>query len=911
MTGELRAWREVLPPREDVAAGRFHAAEFAADLHAVTRAAEAAADDYRDPVEFFRRTCLTTGLRDLLGRAVRRLAGADDAPPVVDLHAGFGAGKTHAMLGLWHLAGDTPLGAYPREVQDLLADRADLGRVRRAAVVGQHLAPTGAGRGARRVHTLWGELARQLGGQEAYALVAESDRAGTSPGGALRVLLARHAPAVVLIDEWAAYARQLPDEPGGRTAGGTLGTQLTFAQSLTEAVAATPGVLLVVALPGGAGDAGGPPGLEAVERLRGVIGRIADPWRPASDAEAHQIVRQRLFASPGPEALGAIDATARSFGELYRRHADAFPREATDDAYVERIRQSYPLHPELLDRLDEDWSGALRHPRGRLRLLNALVHDLWVAEDPSPLVMPGGVPIARSAFGAELARHLPDRWQDVIDVDVDGPSSEPVRLDGERPVRGRRSLTTRFARTVLLGSAPELDATGRGVETSRVVLGTAAPGDRPGDVHAALAALSDRATYFYSAEGRHWYDVRANVTRRARDRAEAVRQEDVWSEIVRRLRGQVRPRDDFAAVHVCPADSSAIPDRDEVRLVVLHPRLTHTRRATGSTATEFVRAATESRGSKHRTFRTMVVFLAADADRMGELDHAVRDHLAWSAIAASHDLDLTPDQRRQARQRRRIADQVVAARLLLTYQWVLVPEQADPDQPYLIAESRIPGSAGSLAERAGRRLRDDARLQTVQAAAAIRAALDQAPTIWGTGHVSLGELWRLCASYPYLPRLRDRSVLDRGVRDQPTRWQAEGFALAEGFDGERYAGLVVGDGALAVPLTDDTLLVRPDVAMRQLGAEPQRSPDVGVPDEPPRPTRFSGTTTVRPDRCARELGQVAEEVIAHLVDEGVRLTVRVEIEAASPAGFDASTVRTISENAATLRFDRSGFEEPT
>src|SRR5579875_287400 len=75
----LPPWREVVTPHPDVASGRYQEAEFAADLAQVVRGEGAA--EYRDPVEFFRRTYLTEGLRLLLVDAARRLAGQGDAPP--------------------------------------------------------------------------------------------------------------------------------------------------------------------------------------------------------------------------------------------------------------------------------------------------------------------------------------------------------------------------------------------------------------------------------------------------------------------------------------------------------------------------------------------------------------------------------------------------------------------------------------------------------------------------------------------------------------------------------------------------------------------------------------------------------------------------------------------------------------
>ena len=75
---------------------------FVAGLSRVARDRKTVSDEYADAQEFFRRTFLTVGLKDLLVRAVRRLA-SDGSDPVVELQTNFGGGKTHSMLALWHL----------------------------------------------------------------------------------------------------------------------------------------------------------------------------------------------------------------------------------------------------------------------------------------------------------------------------------------------------------------------------------------------------------------------------------------------------------------------------------------------------------------------------------------------------------------------------------------------------------------------------------------------------------------------------------------------------------------------------------------------------------------------------------------------------------------------------------------
>jgi predicted AAA+ superfamily ATPase len=936
----LRPWREVLAPHRDVATGNFQAAEFAADLYKVA-ASKDAGRDYAEPVQFFARTYLTEGLRDLIERAVRRLAGDQNASPVINLQTNFGGGKTHSMLALWHLASGTPLGDYPQDVQELLSETpyGELSRpVRRVALVGNHISPSGSPKpDGTQVNTIWGELAWQLGGREAFALVATADANRTPPGEALHELLSACAPAVILIDEWVAYARSLFARED--LAGGTFDDQFTFAQSLTEAVKGTPGVLLAVSIPasesgddaqpavGNAEEVGGAHGLEALRRLQNVVRRVADQWRPASPNEAYHIVRQRLFTVPDAEALASIGATARGFVEMYHRYADEFPREARDGGYEERIRQTYPIHPELFDRLYEDWSSLERfqRTRGVLRLMNTIIHALWLGEDQSPLIMPGSIPIGTAAVNTELTQYLQDSWKAVIDADVDGPNAEPVKIDASKPLFGQRSLTRRLARTVFFGAAPTIGSAHKGLETQRVFLGTATPGDVPGNFHSALSALADRATYFYSAGGRYWYDLQANISRRAKDQAERLPGEEVYAEIVRRLKDQAKTRGDFAGVHICPEDSAEIPDLDEARLVILPPKLTHQRNGGDSAAAAFAKDATEHRGTANRTYRNMLVYLAGDRDRIGELEHSVREYLGWSEILVREDeLNLTTSQRNQATERRSKALETLQTRLLGAYQWALVPT----GQPIELQVTKVEGHAASLAERVSRRLGSDGALAVQHAAVAIRHQLDTVlAKLWADGHVTVGELWRQYAEYPYMPRLRDRAVLAAGLTGPQLLWEQEGFALAEGYDeaSGKYRGLVLPTDGMTVAVTDATLIVVPERAQAQraselpadgapvpagAGASPAGGPEPDRPSQPPGRTRYFASKRLQPDRYASDFKKLAEEVLGPLgATPGVTLNVTIEIEAAAPGGFDDAKVRTVSENAATLKFEQSGFEE--
>lgn len=951
-TAGLRPWREVLVPHEDVATGNFKASEFAADLFKVANHSTDVSREYSDPVEFFNRTYLTEGLRELIGGAVDRLRGDANAAPVINLQTNFGGGKTHSMLALWHLAAGRPIMDFPQEVQEIfgshkygeLADK----KVARVAFVGNHFAASGEPRGNLHINTVWGELAYQLGGSDAYELVRASDESGTAPGEALHELLQYYAPAVILIDEWVAYARQLlgrDDLPGG-----AFDTQFTFAQALTEAAKATPGVLLAISIPasfdpsadeaeelGSDEEVGGLNGLEALRRLRNVVGRVADQWRPASATESYQIVRQRLFVEPNAEQLAMIGETARAFGDFYRKHNADFPREALEKAYEDRIKRSFPIHPELFDRLYGEWSTLERfqRTRGVLRLMNTVIHALWVGGDTAPLIVPGSIPLHVSSVNSELTSYLADSWKAVIDVDVDGPRSTPAHIDKSRPVFGQGSLTQRLARTVFFGATPTLGSAHKGLETTRVFLGTAMLGDVVGNFHSALNALSDAATYFYSGGGRYWYDLQANISRTAKDYAERLHDEDVWAAIEKRLTVQRKNAGGFAGVQICPADSADIPDIDEARLVVMHPKAGYSRRqGTDSDAWRFAHAAIEKRGTANRTHRNMVAFLAPDSDRLTEVNAAAREYLGWNNVAERVDeLGLTPQQLRQAIERAERASTTVNDRMMGAYHWILAPEWPPSAQTFTLAAVKVETTGTSLAERVSNKMINDGTLSTTRAASSIRHDIrTHLASLWDQGHVPVGELWTYYSDYPYMPRLRERKVLNAGIEGfregSSLYWQQESFALADGFQDGVYQNLVLPSDDKTVVIRNDTLIVRPEVAEHQRkhekreesdeSDETSKGGDTGFPPRPPEPPsppqptfkRFFGSRLLNDQRYAADFSKIINEVLQPLAAaEGAKLEVRVEITATNPSGFDDTKRRIVNENATTLKFDQHGFED--
>ena len=940
-TGTLKPWREIVTPHADVASGGYQQAEFAADLWQVHLGE--GSDEYRKPQEFFRRTFLTESLKNLLVGGVQRITGKG-GDPVVQLQTNFGGGKTHSMLALYHLFS----GASASELAGVDAVLAKVGvtalpKAKTVVLVGNKISP---GNPVEKpdgtvVRTLWGELAYQLGGKKAFARVKADDERATNPGDVLRELFKEYGPCLILIDEWVAYARQLHDQ-SDLPAGG-FETQFTFAQALTESAKLAGNCLLVISLP--ASDTSGSPhtqaddvevggirGREALERLRNVVGRVESSWRPATAEEGFEIVRRRLFEPlDGPDAFKQRDVTARAFADLYHSQAAEFPPECRGGDYEKRIQAAYPIHPEIFDRLYTDWSTLVKfqRTRGVLRLMAAVIHSLWEKGDRNPLILPSTIPIDDARVQSELTRYLSDSWAPIIEKDVDGPNSLPLKIDGEQPNLGKLHATRRVARTIYLGSAPTVAAAHRGLEDRRVALGCVMPGESPAVFGDALRRLAAAATYLYQDGRRFWYATQPTVTKLAEDRAEQLKRDPdkVAQELDERLRADLRKTGDFSRVHPLPRSGADVPDDLDARLVVLPAEHPHVKESVSAAETAAKRIL-ESRGNTPRLYRNTLVFLAADKVRLQDLDEAVRRLLAWKSIVADKvTLNLDPHQVRQAETQTQAADGAVTARLPETYQWLLVPEQVNPQAPITWQAIRLSGGDG-LAVRASKKLRSDESLVTSLGSTILRKYLDD--VLWRGEHVPVKQLVDDFARYLYLPRLAGSEVLVNAIRDGVAllTWQSDTFAYAESYDEgvARYRGLRGGQ-MVSISAESAGLLVKPDVARRQMDAEvpppaPGPGPDSGAgpspgwdpaPPAPPQPERrlrrFHGTVSLDAERVGRDASRIADEVLAHLAGQvGAEVLVTLEIAVFLPEGASPQVVRTVTENSRALKFTNHGFE---
>jgi hypothetical protein len=242
-------------------------------------------------------------------------------------------------------------------------------------------------------------------------------------------------------------------------------------------------------------------------------------------------------------------------------------------------------------------------------------------------------------------------------------------------------------------------------------------------------------------------------------------------------------------------------------------------------------------------------------------------------------------------------------------------------------ETRLPGGQENPVAKAVKQVQNDEQLITKWSPALLQMQLDQ--LLWkDEPHIGFKRVWECLATYLYMPRLRNSDVLLATVQEGVQKLEWFGYADSVDEDG-RYVGLQFGYTSGSIYLDDESVLVKPSVAAKQLEAEVEPPPDGDLPkptsstredDKPPprpihpppgvSPKRFYGTVELDPIRASRDAQQIVDEVVQHLTSlPNATVEVTIDIRATASDGFPEGTVHTVTENCRTLKFTSQDFEE--
>lgn len=649
----LKPWYKVMNPREDLREGKpLDASEFAVHLDKV-REGKAPAD-YQQPHRFFARTYLTKNLVALASEVIRRLSGErTETNAVFNLATQFGGGKTHALTLLYHLANGGPEAGSWTGVSTLLG-KARVPVVPKAAVavfVGTEfdsIAGRGGSDGTPHRKTPWGEIAFQLGGMEAFAIVAEHDARGEAPGGeVIRRFLPRGRPSLILMDELMNYVSR--NRRSGLTA------QLyNFVHNLSEVARGEDHVVLAVSIPASEMEMTAEDQSD-YERFKKVLDRVGKAMVMSAEAETSEIIRRRLFEWD-PEAVngeGKVllnkDAlqTCAEYADWVVEHRQQLPSQFNADGAREAFAATYPFHPALISVFERKWQALHRfqQTRGMLRLLALWVshafHSGFKGAHKDPLIGLGTAPMDDATFRSALFEQLGEtKLETAVTTDILGKrDSHAERLDAEAvdAIKSTR-LHQKVATSIFFesnGGQARAEAT-----QPEIRFAVADPSLDIGNVETVLEALAERCYYLTVERNRYRFSLRENLNKRFVDRRATVPPPHVEERVQEEITKVFGPRP--GVERVCfPEKTIQIVDRPALTFVVmgLEQSMDDEKAALG-----WMEKTIREYGSSSRTYKSAVIFCVPES--AGPIREEARKVLAWEAIQ-DDDLKLDESQRAQ------------------------------------------------------------------------------------------------------------------------------------------------------------------------------------------------------------------------------------------------------------------------
>ncbi|MBD2176693.1 ATP-binding protein [Pseudanabaena sp. FACHB-1998] len=694
----LRSIFETCVPRDEVLGGNLSEDVFAAKLKQVVDGNAPLV--YQDPNTFFANTFPTNGLKTLISEVFGRLTGADTGSPVIRLETSFGGGKTHDEIAIWHIAKNGRLiSGLDRFVNDItiIPDRP----IQVAAIACQDLDPVNGvlhEESGIRVHTLWGEIAYQIGGVEGYSLLRGSDEQKVSPGTVVIEKLTKKEPTVIILDEIAQYLRRAKAIAVGKS---DLSEQVVaFLFTLMDLTAACNNIVFVYTL-ASISDTFGAETFDLKEALQ-TSARQERVLSPSTDIEIYNIVKQRIFQSINDKAA---DIAAKDYLSVYKSSRLNLPDGCKDANHAQVLQSSYPFSPELFDLLTKKIASIpnFQRTRGALRLFAMVVRHLW--QDMSvwiPMIHPHHIPIGldegvTSEFTSRLERPL---MRSPIQADIfntDGKLAHAQIHDQEWQAAGKSTFATWVARTIFLHSINQ--GTSAGIRRAELNLALLMPTVEISYIEPVLDRLTTVA----------WYLDIDPITTIARFKEEpsinkiiAEEKEQIGNltakDHLRSRRDSIFANKVFTLV-ASPESSGDVDDKpDDIALCVIDFDQ-GTVNASTDVAPNLVEQIFNNTGEsgKFRTFRNRLLFLVANKQELDRAIDVTKEHLAIQNIVKSPNRqeDLSENQRKQLRERGGIKDLDVRVALTNTYRHLFYPTNDLVKAPKGLLHFTLPAESSS------------------------------------------------------------------------------------------------------------------------------------------------------------------------------------------------------------------------
>ncbi|MGA2585472.1 MAG: DUF499 domain-containing protein [Candidatus Aminicenantales bacterium] len=508
-------------PRKEVLEGELDDAIFAADFGQLIDGS--APKVYGHAETFFRNTEPTPDLKAVCTAVFKALADNKETGQLIRLSTGFGGGKTHTLMALWHLAQNInkltlgtellPAAGRPNSVTVVAVDAAKAGL------------PIFSTHNATKTHSLQGELAFQLGGPSALKALSPADHHEASPDEKLLSKMLGEGPLLILLDELVIYMACL-----SATGQGNLMSSLG---KLISAIAKRKQAVLVITDPGQQAAYASEAALMAkafgpsAMKMEDILGRKMTDFDPVGK-QAARVIARRLFDKIDPAAAAQASAIYHQLYERVREaHPDLLPTAVLSADYARRIQECYPFHPRLIDTAKERLGPLpeFQRSRGVLRLFARIIREIWNSQREVELVTAGEINWGSPDIRGDLLQRLrKDQFEAAVSADIEGHALD---LDDRKP----DGIHYRVASALLLESLPRNENSGMDpADLTLAILRTSESGEEPSQ---ALDRLVGACWHTYPLAGHKGWQFRfePNVIKQIEQRAATVDQDEALDRV--------------------------------------------------------------------------------------------------------------------------------------------------------------------------------------------------------------------------------------------------------------------------------------------------------------------------------------------------------------------------------------------
>lgn len=470
--------------------------------------------------------------------------------------------------------------------------------------------------------TMWGTIEKELAGS-----VRKLAGNGSPGKEALREVLQRHQPLLILMDEVLEYTTKAATVP---VKDSSLAAQtIAFMQELTEVAGTLEKVCVVVTLPSSIAEHYDEKAEKLYQQLQKVAGRVERIYTPVQETEITKVIRRRLFSEIDEVKTKAVVSEFLEYAEK----EGILPVGKELSEYREKFQDSYPFSPEVVEVLYHQWGSfpTFQRTRGVLRLLALVIHSL--KQSGKSYVTLADFDLSKEEIKRELIKHVGNEYDSVIAADITNPDSGAKKIDGTlgKSFQGLM-LGTRTATSIFLYSFSGGQEKGAHMGD---IKRSATTTENPSAVVAeAVEQLKTKLFFLQSQNDKCFFSNQPNLNRILLTKMENVKPKDVIDEQRALLKQQISGG--RLKVFLWPDKPKDIPDTEEFKLVILPDN-----------NELFMKSVLETKGESPRVFRNTIFFACPSEVEKNVFVESMKRRIAYEHIEEDKTLKLTEEQEKE------------------------------------------------------------------------------------------------------------------------------------------------------------------------------------------------------------------------------------------------------------------------